>query len=117
MPHSFCKGSALLHCVNHDTTVRFAHDANAMKSLADMMGAVLKQTGSAAATMPVWARVVGEVVAKHTRPIRWEGKALVIRCDGEAWRQALEPERVALSKKMAAALGEKAVTIILEVAK
>ena len=106
-----------MHCVNHDTTVRFVDDANAMKSLADMMGAVLKQTGSAAATMPVWARVVGEVVAKHTRPLRWEGKALVIRCDGEAWRQALEPERVALSKKMAAAMGEKAVTIILEVAK
>ena len=117
MPHSLRKGFALLHCVNHDTTVTFVDDAKRMKSLADMMGAVLKQTGSAAATMPIWARVVGEVVAKHTRPVRWEGKALVIRCDGDAWRQALEPERVSLSKKLAAALGEKALTIILEVAK
>ena len=88
-----------------------------MKSLADMMGAVLKQTGSAGAVAPIWARVVGEVVAKHTRPIRWEGKALVIRCDGDAWRQALEPERVSLSRKLATALGEKAMNIILEVAR
>lgn len=87
-----------------------------MKSLADMMGAVLKQTGSAAAMKSTWDRVVGEVVAKHTRPVRWEGTALVIRCDGEAWRQALEPERASLSRKLAAAMGDKSVsTIVLEV--
>ena len=87
-----------------------------MKSFADMMGAVLKQTGSAAAITPIWERVVGEVVAKHTRPVRWEGTALVIRCDGEAWRAALEPERASLSKKLATAMGEKKVsTIVLEV--
>lgn len=87
-----------------------------MKSLADMMGAVLKQTGSAGALMPIWSRLVGDVVARHTRPVRWEGKTLVIRCDGEAWRQALESERPALSRKLAAALGEAAVSsIVLEV--
>ena len=87
-----------------------------MKSFADMMGSVLKQTGSAAAMNPIWARVVGEVVARHTRPVRWEGKALVIRCDGEAWLKALEPERASLSRKLAAAVGDSAVSsIILEV--
>ena len=87
-----------------------------MKSFADMMGAVLKQTGSAAAMTPIWERVVGEVVAKHTRPVRWEGKALVIRCDGEAWRKALEPERTSLSRKLSAAMGDKSVSmIVLEV--
>ena len=87
-----------------------------MKSLADMMGAVLKQTGSAAAMMPIWSRVVGEVIAKHTRPIRWQGSTLVIRCDGEAWRAALEPERASISKKLSAAMGESKVsTIVLEV--
>jgi predicted nucleic acid-binding Zn ribbon protein len=85
-----------------------------VKSLADMMGAVLKQTGSAAAMTPIWARVVGEVVAKHTRPLRWEGKVLVIRCDGDAWRQALESERGSLSKKLAAATGEPGLMIVLE---
>jgi predicted nucleic acid-binding Zn ribbon protein len=79
-----------------------------MKSLADMMGAVLKQTGSAGAIAPIWARVVGEVIAKHTRPLRWEGKTLVIRCDADAWRAALEPE---------AALGEPHVTLALEVSR
>lgn len=88
-----------------------------MKSLADMMGAALKQTGSAGAMSPIWARVVGEVVAKHTRPVRWEGTTLVIRCDADAWRQALEPERAALSRKLAAATGEKGLAAIrLEVA-
>ena len=89
-----------------------------MRSLADMMGKVLKETGSAAVINPIWARVVGEVVARHTRPLRWEGKTLVIRCDGEAWRQALEPERSSLSRKLAAAMGESsAVSIVFEVAK
>ncbi len=96
-----------------------------MKSLADMMGAVLKETGSAAAMTPLWARVVGEVVAKHTRPVRWEGKALVIRCDAEAWRQALEPERAAITRKLIASLDsarderspghKEALSIVLEV--
>jgi predicted nucleic acid-binding Zn ribbon protein len=87
-----------------------------MKSLADMMGAVLKQTGSAAALMPIWSRVVGDVVARHTRPVRWEGKTLIIRCDGEAWRQALEPERPSLARKLATAMGEASVSsIVLEV--
>ena len=50
-----------MHCVNHDTGVALADD-EVMKSLADMMGAVLKQTGSAGAVAPIWARVVGELV-------------------------------------------------------
>jgi predicted nucleic acid-binding Zn ribbon protein len=90
-------------------------DEALMKSLADMMGAVLKQTGSAAAIAPIWARVVGDVVARHTRPLRWEGKTLVIRCDADAWRAALEPEKISLGKKLAQALGEPHVTLLLEV--
>lgn len=87
-----------------------------MKSLADMMGSTLRHTGSAAVLAPVWARVVGELVASHSRPVRWEGKALVIRCDGEAWRAALESERLSLSRKLSAALGEAAPTaLVLEV--
>jgi predicted nucleic acid-binding Zn ribbon protein len=93
------------------------HDEDGMKSLADMMGAVLKQTGSAGAIAPIWARVAGEVIAKHTHPIRWEGKTLVIRCDADAWRAALEPERGTLAKKLSSALGEPNLTIVLEVSK
>lgn len=87
-----------------------------MKSLADMLGQALKQTGSAAALTPIWARVVGEVVAKHTRPVRWQGTTLVVRCDADAWKQALEAERASLTRKLSAALGESAVSsIVLEV--
>lgn len=89
-----------------------------MKSLADMMGKVLQDTGSAGALAPVWGRVVGEVLARHTRPARWEGRTLVIRCSAEAWKQALEPECASLCKKLNAALGDaKAVSaLLLEVA-
>lgn len=87
-----------------------------MKSLADMLGPALKQTGSAGALAPIWARVVGEVVARHTRPVRWQGTSLVIRCDAEAWKQALEVERESIARKLGAALGESAVSsIVLEV--
>lgn len=85
-----------------------------MKSLADMLGAALQQTGSAGALAPVWARVVGEVLARHTRPVRWEGRTLVIRCSAEAWKQALEPERASLCQRLNAALGDpKAVAAVL----
>lgn len=87
-----------------------------MKSLADMLGRTLRDTGSAAALAPVWSRAVGELIARHTRPIRWEGTALVIRCDAESWRAALEPERPALLQRLRASLGESAVSsIVLEV--
>jgi predicted nucleic acid-binding Zn ribbon protein len=84
-----------------------------VKSLADMMGAVLKQTGSAAALTPVWGRVVGEVLARHTRPVRWEGSTLVVRCSDTTWKTALEPERPSLVKKLNAALGEGAVSALM----
>lgn len=87
-----------------------------MKSLADMLGATLKQTGSAGALKPVWDRAVGELVGRHTRPIRWDGNVLVVRCDAAAWKTALEPELPQVARKLAAALGEsRAVSIVLEV--
>ena len=106
----------MLRRVNHDSQVAFGDDESFMKSLADMMGAVLKQTGSAGALTPIWSRLVGDVVGKHTRPVRWEGTRLVIRCDAEAWRAALDSERDLLARRLCASLGESAVSsIILEV--
>ncbi|MBL8916265.1 MAG: DUF721 domain-containing protein [Archangium sp.] len=77
-----------------------------MKSLADMLGRTLRDTGSAPALAPVWNRAVGELIARHTRPIRWDGSALVICCDAESWKAALEPERPALLKRLRELLGE-----------
>lgn len=88
-----------------------------MKSLADMLGATLKQTGSAGALKPLWDRAVGELVARHTRPIRWEGAKLIVRCDAPAWRDALQAELPQIAKRLATAMGEaRAPEIVLEVA-
>ncbi len=91
--------------MNCDTGVAFAVRRDTLKSLAEMMGSALMSTGSAAALMPIWARLVGEVVAKHSRPVRWEGKTLVIRFDGPAWLSALETERASLLRKLISELG------------
>lgn len=92
-----------------------------MKSLAEMMGPALaslaKQTGSGAALGPVWAQVVGPVVAPHARPVRFEGRTLVVRCDAEAWRAALAAEGPALLRRLNAALAEAPVQgLVFEVA-
>lgn len=103
----------MLHCVNHDICV-IVRDL--MKSLADMLGHVLRKTGSAGALQPIWVQLVGELVSRHSRPVRWEGPSLVIACDAEAWKAALMPERTALSQRLATALGEsKPVPLVLEV--
>lgn len=92
-----------------------------MKSLSEVMGPALarlaQQTGSAAALGPVWAQVVGPVVAPHARPARFEGCTLVVRCDAEAWRAALAPEAAALLRKLNTALTEAPVqALVFEVA-
>lgn len=84
-----------------------------MRSLGDMMGTVLEQTGSAVALTPVWSRMVGEMLARHSRPVRWEGTTLFIRCDDEGWRAALEAERPRLARKLATALGKSASSAIV----
>lgn len=81
-----------------------------------MLGRTLRDTGSAAALTAVWNRAVGDLIGKHTRPVRWEGKTLVIFCDAESWKSALESERAALTRRLNDAMGESAVAaIVLEV--
>jgi predicted nucleic acid-binding Zn ribbon protein len=80
------------------------------------MGPTLRHTGSMRALHPVWSRLVGELVARHSRPMRWEGTTLVIGCDSDAWRSALTVELPTLVGKVSSALGNSAVTsIVLEV--
>ena len=62
-----------------------------MKSLADVLGAALKRTGSPGALKTIWERAVGEIIARHSTPARWEGETLIIRVEG-AWRAALQAE-------------------------
>jgi hypothetical protein len=106
----------VVQCVREDRRCRIEDDGS-MKSLADMLGPVLKETGSAGALSPIWSRVVGELVARHTKPIRWDpGGRLVIRCDGEAWRQALQGEQQVLLQKISSILGRGSISsLVLEV--
>lgn len=85
-----------------------------MKSLADVLGAALKRTGSPGALKTIWARAVGEIIARHSTPARWEGPTLVIRVE-PAWKPALEAELPQLSRKLAEAMGESTpVPLVLE---
>ena len=88
-----------------------------MKSMSDMLGSVLRKTGSAVALGPLWEQAVGALIARRTRPVRWEGATLVVRCDDVSWKTALEPELPSLSRRLASALGEPGpVPLKLEVA-
>lgn len=86
-----------------------------MKSLADVLGAALKRTGSPGALKSIWERAVGDIIAKHSTPSRWEGERLVIKVDA-SWKAALESQLPQLSRKMSEAMGEsKPVPLVLEV--
>ena len=80
-----------------------------MKSLRDamgpMLGRVAKATGTGATLTPIWVSLVGEVLARHTRPRSLTQGVLTITCDGRAWKEALEPEAASLLPKLRAALG------------
>lgn len=113
----------MLHRVNCDTLVvqgRVRHDTR-MKPLSEVMGRVLgdvaKRTSSAGALRPLWNQAVGELVAKHSEPVRLDGRVLVVRCDAPAWREALVAEQSSILSRLQAALGESSVTqLVFEVA-
>jgi hypothetical protein len=86
-----------------------------VKSLADVLGAALKRTGSPGALKSIWVRAVGDIIAKHSTPSRWEGDRLVITVDA-SWKPALEAQLPQLSRKLSEAMGEsKPVPLVLEV--
>jgi predicted nucleic acid-binding Zn ribbon protein len=108
--HSFSKGFEVLQRVNRDISVTLGVKPTGMKSLREAMGPMLgrvsQDVGSAAPLVPVWNAIVGEVVARHTRPLTLSQGVLIIGCDAPAWRDALEPERHATLRKVQAQLGE-----------
>jgi predicted nucleic acid-binding Zn ribbon protein len=53
--------------------------------------------------------MVGEVLARHTRPVGLAQGVLTVRCDAKAWKEALEPEAAVLLRRLQAALGGEAV--------
>lgn len=71
-----------------------------------MLGRLARDVGTAAPLGPIWAAAVGELVARHTRPVRLVQGVLTVACDAQGWRDALEPERAATLSKLQAQVGE-----------
>lgn len=80
-----------------------------MKPVGELLGAVLagvsERSGSASALEAVWRQVAGEVPARHSAPVRLEGPTLVVACDDDTWRQALEQQASVLLTRLTASLG------------
>jgi predicted nucleic acid-binding Zn ribbon protein len=65
-----------------------------------------------AVVLAVWQRVVGEAVAKRSRPHALEGSTLVIEVIDPAWGRALEEMAAELLGRLNSALGEPIVSSI-----
>lgn len=80
-----------------------------MKSLKETLGQVLarvaQDTGAIRLLLPLWAQVVGTTVAKHARPMSLVDGVLTVRCDSQAWREALSGEREAILLRVRDVLG------------
>ncbi len=87
-----------------------------MKSLRESLGSVLGQLASelrsGAPLAPIWNEVVGEVIARHSRPQSLQRGTLTIWVE-PAWRAALEAERGPLLAKVRAHMGESLVSSIV----
>jgi predicted nucleic acid-binding Zn ribbon protein len=87
-----------------------------MKSLREAMGSVLGQLAgdlrTGAPLTPIWNDVVGELIARHSRPQSLQRGTLTIWVE-PAWRQALEAERGPLLAKMRSRLGESLVSSLV----
>ncbi len=85
-----------------------------LRTLGELFGPVLLSLRSASALESTWRRVVGDLLARHSRPLRWDdaGTSLVVACDTEDWRRVLSEERVELVRKLSAELRSKVAALV-----
>jgi predicted nucleic acid-binding Zn ribbon protein len=81
--------------------------------LGGVLAKVASSSGRGAALGGVWRAAVGDTVALHSAPRRFEGGVLVIGCDGAPWREALEAQRTSLLARVQAAVGGRAVRALV----
>lgn len=62
---------------------------------------------------PVWAEAVGEVSAKHSRPLRLMGGTLVVEVESPRWAAALTQETPGIVQRLGTLLGEGSVTTLV----
>jgi predicted nucleic acid-binding Zn ribbon protein len=68
-----------------------------------LLGRLAREGGPASALQPVWADLVGAVLAAHSRPTALEGGVLVVTARDALWAGALEAQ----SRAVVARLAEK----------
>ncbi|MBX5483200.1 MAG: DUF721 domain-containing protein [Myxococcaceae bacterium] len=81
--------------------------------LPSVLAKLSRESGKALPLRPIWADVVGEVTARHTRPIAWNGSVLEVEVESVRWQAALEDQAEALLGRLNARLGEGAVTALV----
>lgn len=78
-----------------------------------LMGRLAQQLGSGAPLAPIWAEIVGPLIASHARPARLSQGVLTIACDSAAWREALSAEHANTLRKLQHVLGESTLRSIV----
>ena len=78
----------------------------ASTALGGLLAQVAAASGRGEALAGVWRQVVGDTVARHCAPRRFQAGVLVVACDAAQWRDALQAEGPALLARLQAVLGE-----------
>lgn len=61
---------------------------------------------SASLLVPLWAKVVGNSISIHTRPISYKNGQLVVACDSQVWCQELSCQKSLIIEKAKGVVGE-----------
>ncbi len=85
-----------------------------LRPVGELLGSALLNLKSASALESTWRRVVGDLLARHSRPLRWDdsGTSLVVGCDTEDWRRVLSQERVELARKLSTELRSEVAALV-----
>lgn len=74
-----------------------------------LLGRLATETGVASGLKPLWSEVVGEAIARHTRPLRLDKGALHVQVTDASWKRELSAREAELVSRLCHRLGEKAV--------
>lgn len=85
-----------------------------MQKAGDLLGSAVRRMKRPEATIAwlasAWPRIVGKMLAAHTRPLRCENGRLEIAADRKDWKSQLEPMTREFCVRINQAWGSKLVT-------
>jgi predicted nucleic acid-binding Zn ribbon protein len=80
--------------------------SSARQLLPQVLLRLARDTQNASALKPVWAEAVGEVSARHSRPLFLDGRTLVVEVESPRWAAALQAEQAGILERLGQSLGE-----------